>query len=191
MSLLRPRTLRVGNATQYIQSIVIPNGAYPPHTALRSRLIPPRHKKTTRSLTTTTLLRTSPSFHPSNVDRGPASEEETRTEFSSLDVLANSPPPATAVEACLRDGFDLSNGVMIRKSGCLLVGGEAFEWRPWNVTTPRSPIVNTKGQWDVAEEAWALLELVWPRPGRWNNLLFACHISCLVAVYGHTANDRQ
>lgn len=165
MSLLRSRMLRVVNPTQHVHSIVFQSQACLSFGALRSRLISPRHQQTIRSLTATSLLRDPPSSHPSNGDRGPASEEESRTDFSSLDVLANSPPPATAVETCLSDGFDLSNGVMIRDSGCLLVGGEAFEWRPWQVTTPRRSIFNTKGQWDVAEEAWALLEVVWPRPG--------------------------
>ena len=163
MSLLGPRMLRLSHTTQ---SIVNPNRLYLPYNALRSRLIPPRHQQTFRSLKSTSSLRSPPSSRPSHVDRGPVSDEDTQTDFSSLDVLANSPPPTTAVEACLSDGFDLSNGVMIREgSGCLLVGGEAFEWRPWKVTTPRSPIVNKKGQWDVAKEAWALLEVVWPRPG--------------------------
>ena len=166
MSLLGPRMLRIGHSAQYVQSIIIPNRAYLPSSFLRSPVTSPRHQQISRFLTSTTLLRTPPSFFPSNDDRGPVSEEDTRTGFSSFDVLANSPPPATAIETCYSDGFDLSNGVRIRDgSGCLLVGGEAFEWRPWKGTTPRSPIVNRKGQWEVAEEAWALLEVVWPRPG--------------------------
>lgn len=166
MSLLGSQIRRVSHPTQRILSIVVPNRAHLPHSALRLRLTSPRHQQSIRPLTFTTLLRTPSSPPPSNIDRGPISEEDTRTDFSSLDVLAESPPPATAVEQCLSDGFDLSNGVKIREgSGCLLVGGEAFEWRPWKVTTPRSPIVNRKGQWDVAQAAWALLEVVWPRPG--------------------------
>ena len=26
-------------------------------------------------------------------------------------------------------------------------------------------LVNEKGQWDVGDEAWGVLELVWPKPG--------------------------
>lgn len=171
ISLLGPRLLRVSHPTQHIQSIVISSRGYVLPSALRSRRSFPHHQQTIRFLTPATSLRTPRSFIPSKTDRGPISEEDTQTEFSSLDVLAHSPPPTTAVDACLNDGFHLGNGVKIRGgSGCLLVGGEAFEWRPWEVTTQRSPMVNGKGQWDVAKEAWALLEMVWPRPGGWNIL---------------------
>ena len=43
----------------------------------------------------------------------------------------------------------------------MLVGGEAFVWRPWD----RRRLLNAKGQWDVKAEAWGILELVWPKPG--------------------------
>lgn len=47
----------------------------------------------------------------------------------------------------------------------LLVAGEAFAWRPWEAGRESLRLVNGKGQWDVEDEAWGLLELVWPKPG--------------------------
>lgn len=106
-----------------------------------------------------------------STERGPASQEDTRTDFGILDVLANSPPPSTAIDACLSDGFHFDNGVKITGgSGCLLIGGEAFTWQPWLAGnrpggSARGRMINKKGQWDVEKEAWGLLELVWPKPG--------------------------
>ena len=108
---------------------------------------------------------------PESTERGPASQEDTRTDFGILDVLANTPPPSTAIDACLSNGFHLENGVKITGgSGCLLVGGEAFSWRPWLAGSrpggsAKGRMINRKGQWDVEKEAWGLLELVWPKPG--------------------------
>lgn len=100
-------------------------------------------------------------------DRGPASSEETQTDFTALNVLADSPPPATAIDACLPDGFHLGNGLKITAGGgCLLVGGEAFSWRPWLAAGGTCSMINRNGQWDVHRQAWALLDLAWPKPGK-------------------------
>lgn len=87
-----------------------------------------------------------------------------------MNILGNVGAPTTAIDACLSDGFHLDNGVKIAGGdGCLLVGGEAFSWRPWEALPNRTPggMMNKKGQWDVAGEggAWGVLELVWPKPG--------------------------
>lgn len=52
-------------------------------------------------------------------------------------------------------------------SGVLLVGGEAFAWMPWVARQGEGGrrLVNEKGQWDVEDEAWGLLGVVWPKPG--------------------------
>lgn len=119
---------------------------------------------------TTTANRPTPST-PKSADRGPASAEESQTDFGSLNVLGGVPPPATAIDACVSDGFHLNNGLkIIGGSGCLLVGGEAFWWRPWlarhrSGTSESGRMINGKGQWDVAKEAWGLLDLLWPKPG--------------------------
>lgn len=104
---------------------------------------------------------------PRSKDRGPASKEDTQTDFGTLNVLGNSPPPTTAIDACLSDGFHFDNGMKIGGgSGCLLVAGEAFTWRPWEAGGKGNrKMINAKGQWDVGREAWGLLELVWPKPG--------------------------
>lgn len=85
-------------------------------------------------------------------------------------MLGNIPTPATAVDACLDDGFHLDNGVKITGGdGVVLVAGEAFAWRPWqllkNVDDAKASMVNAKGQFEIPEDAWGLLSLVWPRPG--------------------------
>ncbi|MCJ1309451.1 hypothetical protein MMC25_003111, partial [Agyrium rufum] len=100
-------------------------------------------------------------------DRGPQSSETTQTDFGNLDVLGGSPPPSTAIDACLGDGFHLDNGIRIGGGdGCLLIGGEAFVWRPWENTDSRSrrSMVKAKGIWNVSDNSWGVLDLVWPKP---------------------------
>lgn len=81
-----------------------------------------------------------------------------------MDVLASAPVPSTAVDACLPDGFALNSGVRITGGdGALLVNGEAFAWRPWE---GKKGLVNEKGLWEVGEEDFGVLGLMWPRPGR-------------------------
>ncbi|OIW33993.1 hypothetical protein CONLIGDRAFT_711806 [Coniochaeta ligniaria NRRL 30616] len=90
------------------------------------------------------------------------------TDFARMDVLGQTPPPATSIDACLPDGFVLADGTVTISdgSGALLVAGEAFAWRPWDMTSKK--LVNSKGQWDlgpeVLEQAFGVLGLVWPRP---------------------------
>jgi NADH dehydrogenase [ubiquinone] 1 alpha subcomplex assembly factor 3 len=78
--------------------------------------------------------------------------------------------PSTSIDACLWDGFHLNNGVKITQgAGVLLVGGEAFGWRPWDARKGKGKegkrLLNERGQWEVDDSAWGLLELVWPKPG--------------------------
>ncbi|KKK24164.1 alkaline phosphatase Pho8 [Aspergillus rambellii] len=103
---------------------------------------------------------------PRSHDRGPPSKEDTQTDFAALNVLGNIPAPTTAVDACLDSGFHLDNGVKITGGdGVLLVGGEAFAWKPWaGKEGGRDTMVNKKGQFEVDEQVWGILGLVWPRP---------------------------
>ncbi|OCL02075.1 hypothetical protein AOQ84DRAFT_305410 [Glonium stellatum] len=115
-------------------------------------------------------------------DRGPKSTEDTQTDFEALDVLGNTPAPTTGIDACTPEGFALNNGLRLSGSGILLVGGEAFRWRPWvregskestnseggvgneRGFSGRGGLKNSKGQWEVQKEAWGVLDLVWPKP---------------------------
>jgi NADH dehydrogenase [ubiquinone] 1 alpha subcomplex assembly factor 3 len=82
------------------------------------------------------------------------------------------PVPSTSIDACLWDGFHLNSGVkIVGGRGVLLVAGEAFAWAPWEARSGSGNrggrrLVNERGQWDVEDEAWGLLGLVWPKPGR-------------------------
>lgn len=99
--------------------------------------------------------------------------------------------PSTSIDACLSDGFHLNSGVKVggdgvfkdgkwrRGSGVLLVGGEAFGWKPWVGGAKEGEeleLVNQKGQFECGDEAWGILGCVWPRPGlffflsTWNRL---------------------
>lgn len=65
-------------------------------------------------------------------DRGPASKEDTQTDFSVLDVLGGTANPSTSVDICMFDGFMLDSGLRIAEGdGVILTGSEAFVWRPW------------------------------------------------------------
>jgi NADH dehydrogenase [ubiquinone] 1 alpha subcomplex assembly factor 3 len=112
---------------------------------------------------------------PKTRDRGPKSNEDTQTDFGAMDVLRHTAAPATSIDACTDTGFALNNQTRLSGSGILLVGGEAFRWRPWiqdggkggttedDAMTGR--IFNKKGQWEVPEAAWGVLDLVFPKPG--------------------------
>ena len=123
--------------------------------------------KQTRAFTATSP----PQDESRSSDRGPASKEDTQTDFGTMNVLGNTPAPTTAIDACLTDGFHLDNGLKISGgSGCILVAGEAFSWRPWEAgersnSTGKGRMINRKGQWDVEKEAWGVFDLVWPKPG--------------------------
>ncbi|KAF2822723.1 hypothetical protein CC86DRAFT_300802 [Ophiobolus disseminans] len=125
---------------------------------------PRRCLHTTRSA----LMQSKP---PKTRDRGPKSDEDTQTDFSMLDVLRNTAAPATSIDACTSDGFALNNQARISGSGILLIGGEAFRWWPWakegSLETRgvmAGKLLNGKGQWDVRDGSWGVLELVHPRP---------------------------
>ncbi|KAK5010806.1 hypothetical protein LTR28_007650 [Elasticomyces elasticus] len=125
-----------------------------------------------------------PSAAPKSKDRGPVSEEDTQTDFGAMNILSNTPAPTTGIDACSSDGFALNSGLKIVGSGVVLVGGEAFAWKPWirggspeDMTSTGTKggelkgsqakgaaLINPKGQWDVQEECWGLLSLVWPKP---------------------------
>jgi hypothetical protein len=101
-------------------------------------------------------------------DEGSRSE---RTDLGALDVFAGVAAPSTAIDACLEDGFHLNNGMKIAGGdGCLLVDGEVFTWRPWEAGSSGA-LINKKGQWEISEEAWGVLRLVWPKPGEFYFIL--------------------
>ncbi|KAI1752438.1 hypothetical protein F4782DRAFT_154755 [Xylaria castorea] len=86
------------------------------------------------------------------------------TDFAAMDILGNTPVPATAIDVCMSEGFQLNSGARVDDgSGLLLVGGEAFRWQPW---LPRGEhrLLNAKGQWEIPNEALGPLSVLWPRP---------------------------
>ncbi|KAK4176211.1 hypothetical protein QBC36DRAFT_329693 [Triangularia setosa] len=89
-----------------------------------------------------------------------------QTDFSSLDVLGNTPVPSTSIDVCHHDGFSLNSGVQITNgNGALLIGGEAFEWKPWLTKDGGSKkMINSKWQWEIDPESLGVLRVVWPRP---------------------------
>lgn len=119
------------------------------------------------------MIPRSHSHKPVSHDRGPESDESTQTDFAALDVLGNMPAPSTAVDATLDSGFHLNSGVKISGGDAvILVGGEAFAWRPWktvqgaaNDREAKAAMINAKGQFEVDEQVWGLLSAVYPRPG--------------------------
>lgn len=167
--------LRATRATKFIQTClplsVLHRSRHPCSSPpSRSHIQFPQQASPLICAFSSTPVRNLPSA-PKSTERGPTSKEDTQTHFGTLNVLGNSPPPTTAIDACLSDGFHLDNGLKISEgSGCFLLGGEAFSWRPWMAgnregTSGKGRMMNRKGQWDVENEAWGLLELVWPKPG--------------------------
>jgi hypothetical protein len=143
----------------------------PSHPIFEQRML----RFSPQTLTSSRRLHTSSesqaSQPPKTHDRGPRSEETTQTDFGELNVFSKVPPPASSIDSCLDDGFELANGVRVEHAGVLLVGGEVFSWRPIAVGPEKSgqvPFLNAKGQWEVSHESLGLLNMVWPRPGMLN-----------------------
>jgi len=91
-------------------------------------------------------------------------EQLPETDFGKLDVLGNTPVPSYSVDVCMSDGFQFNNGArIVDGSGAVIVGGEAFAWRPWTVRGEKR-LLNQKGQWEVPNETLGLFDLIWPRP---------------------------
>lgn len=124
---------------------------------------------------------------PRHSDRGPVSSETTQTDFSAMDIFNSSATPqaANAIDACTPTGFHLSNGLKTTNgAGLLLLGGEAFAWRPWTtVASPSSSNTTTttttssagagggeaslrdkKGMLVLPPATLALLNHLYPRP---------------------------
>jgi len=105
-----------------------------------------------------------------------------------MDVLGQTPAPATSIDACLPDGFVLGDGSVTVSggAGALLVAGEAFAWRPWH--PERKMLVNARGQWDLGEaeleSAFAVLGVVWPRPGKFPNAEVRRRLLSVVSTLG-------
>lgn len=59
----------------------------------------------------------------------------------------------------------------------MLVAGEVFAWRPWNnggvnaSSLGKVGMINTRGQWEIGDEGWGVLEVVWPKPGEYGILI--------------------
>lgn len=124
------------------------------HLTLSHRISPTPFPPTRQCLHTTPPR---PNAAPKTTDRGPASKEDTQTDFSAMDMLSSAPVPTTAVDACMETGFALNSGLKVVGSGVLLIGGEAFSWKP-------EKLVNSKQQLEPDAEAWGVLDLVWPKP---------------------------
>lgn len=56
------------------------------------------------------------------------------------------------------------------------MAGESFAWRPWNAEGEGrgKKLENDKGMWEVGDESWGILGLVWPKPGELP-LLLCCY----------------
>lgn len=145
-----------------------------------------------RSLFSTTSIarRTHQSRAPlPSASRGPVSKEDTQTDFSIMDVLSNTPAPSTSIDACVFDGFHLNSGVKVTGgAGVVLLGGEAFAWRPWEAgqqsnDTPK--LLNAAKQWEVDDAAWGLLKLIWPKPGKSEQSSFGCQLIRTARSFNH------
>lgn len=96
---------------------------------------------------------------------GPAHEHTNRSEtLSSLDVLGSIPAPPSAVEATYADGFLLSNGVRVH-DGVMLLNNEVFRWQPALKGGLEESKAKAGGMLELVEEAWGLLDVVYPKPG--------------------------
>jgi len=128
----------------------------------------PRHLSTS-TRRQAAVRRHTKSNAPISRDRGPASKEDTQTDFGKMDILGQMATPATSVDACTSDGFHLNNGIKTSGgSGVLLLDGEAFQWRPWaNSQNPNARIgdlLSNVGIMSIPETGFGMLTMLYPKP---------------------------
>ncbi|KAL1897079.1 hypothetical protein Sste5346_004284 [Sporothrix stenoceras] len=157
---LRAAGLRLGRPTQSFLSSTASRASArptPPHSLPRATAVWP-----CTSFHSSALARRQPPPRQASGAANPPSAPRGATDFNSLDIFGDTPVPSTSVDICYDDGFKLNSGLQtVDGSGVMLVGGEAFSWRPWGKKTS---LVNAKGQFEVDTSAFDLLSLVWPRP---------------------------
>ncbi|KAK3356923.1 hypothetical protein B0T25DRAFT_630106 [Lasiosphaeria hispida] len=157
------QTLRLSTALRTLRRILATSHTPSSRLSLPSRPAPTLAPSTSFHTTARRARRPPHRTKPFPAEGDEAAQRAPTTDFESLDVLGSAPIPSTAIDACHADGFALNSGVRIGGgAGALLVGGEAFAWRPWDATTKR--LVNAQGQWEVSAEGLGVLGLVWPRP---------------------------
>ena len=140
------------------------------------------------------ISRSPASLPPKSRNRGPPSSEDTQTDFSALNVLGNATPPTTGIDACTHNGFVLNNDIRLAGCGVILVGGEAFKWRPWLGGSERRDGKNTAenktlaenlqdfiGRWEAHDAAWGILDTVWPKPG--SRMTRSCSQALLLKIH--------
>lgn len=162
-----PSTVPTPSLLRALRTSITSTSARPPAKPRSlSRLQPQvRHLNTTRL-----QLASRP---PTSRDRGPASNEDTQTDFGRLDIFGQNREPSVAINECYSDGFRLGDGRIVRRAGVLCVGGEAFWWRPWEQqgkasgkSAGMSLGVMKNGQLELDGSTLGILEMVWPRPGK-------------------------
>jgi hypothetical protein len=62
-----------------------------------------------------------------------------------------------------------------RKEGTVAEGGLGNDSVDGQMT---GQLKNSRGQWEVSQRAWGVLELVWPKPGTWNQRPLAERLAC-------------
>jgi hypothetical protein len=98
-------------------------------------------------------------------DRRPV--EASPDTFSSLNVYEDIPPPGSAIETVFDDGFQFSNHVSFYDgAGALLVDNEVFKWRPAERGSEIEKKAMRTGILELGPEAWGMLDVVHPKPGR-------------------------
>ncbi|KAK1832350.1 hypothetical protein QBC39DRAFT_433417 [Podospora conica] len=167
---LSSSTLLLSSTSTLLRRHILPHPPAPPTL--------PRASAIHTTTTTPSASKQHPAPAPSySTPHRPAHNAETPptspppADLEAMDVLGNTPVPASAVTACLDDGFAFESGLRVDGGdGVLIVGGEVVRWRPWVAAGAGGKgvggkrLVNDKGQWEVGREALGVLGVVWPRP---------------------------
>lgn len=139
----------------------------PQPTPIRNLHTSPPYSKTSPSHPLPPAKGYTPPRRPAhNAETPPATPPP--ADLEAMDVLGNTPVPASSITACLEDGFAFQNGLRVDGGdGVLIVGGEVVRWRPWLAAGGEKGMrfVNGKGQWVVPEGVLGVLGVVWPRAG--------------------------
>ncbi|KAJ6074547.1 uncharacterized protein N7446_002324 [Penicillium canescens] len=165
------RALRTSLTSTPARFIRIPSTASKCAIPKPSHQLPSTRRNNSSTIRPSRMVSRAHAHKPVSHDRGPQSNEDTQTDFAALNVLGNIPAPTTAIDATLDSGFHLNNGVKVTGGdGLLLVGGEAFAWRPWKAVEgakddrdAKDNMINAKGQFELDESVWGV--------GLWRNML--------------------